>query len=255
MPDRFARHRAKFRVAARQNWCEPVADRQPYHGRLIARTHYLEEEMKLKTVRTAALAGFAIVALGGASATAASAARTSHTHTSFALQRSAASVKAGCLVNATAQVTVKNKGPVEVMTIDAKGLPKNTDFDVFVTQLPNAPFGISWYQGDLQSNNRGNAHGVFVGRFSVETFAVAPGTGAAPVVHDSGPIVDAATNPAFAPVHEYHIGAWFNSPADATAAGCATALTPFNGEHNAGPQALSTVQFPDTAGPLRQLTP
>ena len=78
---------------------------------------------------------------------------------------------------AGAQVTVTHKGQVEEMTINAHGLPKNTDFDVFVTQLPNAPFGISWYQGDLESNAQGKAHVKFVGRFSVETFAVAPGTG------------------------------------------------------------------------------
>ncbi len=73
-------------------------------------------------------------------------------------------------------------------------------------------------------------------------------------MHD-GPFPDAATNPQFAPVHEYHVGVWFNSSTDAAAVGCANVVTPFNGEHNAGPQALSTQQFPDTNGPLRQITP
>ena len=141
------------------------------------------------------------------------------------------------------------------MTINAHGLPKNTDFDVFVTQLPNAPFGISWYQGDLQSNAQGKAHVSFVGRFSVETFAVAPGSGAAPVVHDTGTIKDASTNPPFAPVHTYHVGVWFNSGVDAAAARCVNAVTPFNGDHTAGPQALSTPQFADTNGPLRGWCP
>src|SRR5215472_17080136 len=81
-----------------------------------------------------------------------------------------------------------------MMTIDAAGLPKNTEFDVFGTQLSNAPFGISWYQGDLDSNSHGNAHGRFVGRFSIETFAVAPGSGPAPVVHNER-IKDANSNP------------------------------------------------------------
>ena len=84
----------------------------------------------------------------------------------------------------------------------------------------------------------------FVGRFSVETFAVAPGTGAAPVVHDTGTIKDASTNPPFAPVHTYHVGVWFNSGVDAAAARCANAVTPFNGDHTAGPQALSTRSSP-----------
>jgi hypothetical protein len=210
--------------------------------------------MKLTPARIATVIGVSALAVGGVSTAQASSSTSDH-RINFALQRSTASVTAGCLVGARAQVKVVNKGQVEEMTIDAQGLPKNTDFDVFVTQLPNAPFGISWYQGDLQSNDTGTAHVTFVGRFSIETFAVAPGTGPAPVVHDSGPIKDAATNPAFAPVHTYHVGVWFNSGTDAAAVGCANVVTPFNGDHTAGPQALSTKQFADTAGPLLQLVP
>jgi len=54
-------------------------------------------------------------------------------------------------------------------------------------------------------------------------------------------------------VQMYHLGLWFNSPKDAVAAGCAGATTPFNGEHDAGVQALSTRNFRDLAGPLRQI--
>jgi hypothetical protein len=32
-------------------------------------------------------------------------------------------------------------------------------------------------------------------------------------------------------------------------------VTPFNGDHTAGVQVLNTSNFPDLAGPLRQLTP
>jgi hypothetical protein len=209
--------------------------------------------MKISTIKAGTVLAALAIAGGGASAMAAttSAAKVTHT-TSFSLVRSAGSLASGCLVNAGARVHVTPQGPVEVMTIDAHGLPKNTDFDVFVTQLPNAPFGISWYQGDLESNAHGNAHGRFVGRFSVETFAVAPGSGPAPVVHGA-PIKDANTNPAFGPVHTYHVGIWFNSAKASAAAGCANTVTPFNGEHNAGPQALSTRQFSDTHGPLRRV--
>ena len=210
--------------------------------------------MTSKTLRTAALLGAAAITAGGASAAAAATSTTSHDSAQFRLVRSTASVTAGCLVHASARVNIKSQGPVEVMTIDASGLPKNTGFDVFVTQLPNTPFGISWYQGDLDSNSDGTAHGEFVGRFSIETFSVAPGSGPAPVVHRQ-PIEDASTNPATAPVHQYHIGVWFNSPTQAAAAGCANVVTPFNGDHNAGPQALSTRQFPDLNGPLRQIRP
>jgi hypothetical protein len=209
--------------------------------------------MKLTTAKIATALGVAALGVGGV--TTAQASSTTSTHQiSFALQRSTASVAANCLPNAKATVQVTHRGQVEEMTIDAQGLPKNTAFDVFVTQLPNAPFGISWYQGDLQSNDLGNAHVRFLGRFSVETFAVAPGTGPAPTVHSS-PIPDASTNPAFGPVHTYHVGVWFNSSTDAANANCANVTTPFNGDHTAGPQALSTRQFADTNGPLRRLVP
>ncbi len=211
--------------------------------------------MKLSNTKAGALIGLAAVAMGGASAVAAtSSAKASHDETTFSLVRSAGSEAAGCLPNAGARVHITSSGAVETLTIDAHGLPKHTDFDTFITQLPNAPFGIAWYQGDLETDKHGNAHQSYVGRFSVETFAVAPGSGPAPVVHTS-PIPDANTNPAFAPVHMYHVGVWFNSATDAAAAGCANTVTPFNGEHNAGPQALSTKQFADTRGPLRRLKP
>jgi hypothetical protein len=138
------------------------------------------------------------------------------------------------------------------MKVTANNLPRNREFDLFVTQLPNAPFGVSWYQGDLESDGNGHAVGRFIGRFSIETFAVAPGAGPAPVVHRS-PIQDASTNPAFAPIHTFHLGLWFNSAKAADAAGCANTVTPFNGVHNAGVQALSTRTFGDRQGPLRKI--
>ena len=101
--------------------------------------------MPLKSVRTAAVVGVSVLAAGGVTAArgAGTTSTTSTTHTAFTLQRSAASATAGCLVGAGAKVKVVHRGQVEEMTIDAAGLPKNTDFDVFITQLPNAPFGIS----------------------------------------------------------------------------------------------------------------
>jgi hypothetical protein len=172
----------------------------------------------------------------------------------FSMVRSAAATNAGCLPNAFAHVVVRSHGPVEVMTVSVSGLPANTDFDFFVIQVPNAPFGLSWYQGDIETNSNGSGTGVFVGRFNIETFIVAPGSAPAPVVHN-GPFPDATTNPATAPVHTYHLGLWFNSPTDAAHAGCPSTVTPFNGEHDAGIQVLSTRNAPDDQGPLRQLTP
>lgn len=202
-----------------------------------------------------ALGGALVVGAGAlASAEVAGAAGTSTVRTSFSMVRSSGAVTAGCLNGAGATVHITSSGPVETMTVDASGLPPDSDFDLFVNQLANAPFGVSWYQGDLESDHGGKAHGTFVGRFSVETFAVAPGSGPAPVVHTT-PIADASSNPAFAPVHTFHLGVWFNSPTDAAAAGCPATVTPFNGEHNAGVQALSTRQFPTLNGPLHLIRP
>ena len=159
-----------------------------------------------------------------------------------------------CLPNARAQVRIISSGTAEDMYIEATGLPSNTDFDFFVIQVPKAPFGLSWYQGDLQTNSYGEANQHFRGRFSIETFIVAPGSAPAPVVHD-GPFPDASLNPPFNPIHTYHLGLWFNSPTDAQKAGCPATVTPFNGEHNAGIQVLNTSNFLDLNGPLRQLVP
>jgi hypothetical protein len=170
----------------------------------------------------------------------------------FGMVRSANALAVGCLGNARATVTVTHLGPVESMRIVADGLPASTNFDTFVIQVPNAPFGLSWYQGDIETNSAGHADQTYVGRFSRETFTVAPGTAPAPVRHTS-PIADASSNPATAPVHQFHIGLWFNSPADAVKAGCQSTVTPFNGDHNAGVQAMSTRTFPIGAGPLIHL--
>jgi hypothetical protein len=174
--------------------------------------------------------------------------------TQFELVPSAKAAGANCLADAKAQVRIRSQGPVEVMDVSVHGLPPKTNFDVFVIQVPNAPFGMAWYQGDLETNEHGRGHQTFVGRFNEETFIVAQGSAAAPVVHHNA-IPDAQTNPPTGPVHTFHIGVWFNSPADAVKAGCPGDMTPFNGEHNAGIQALSSRTFPDAQGPLLNVKP
>ena len=175
----------------------------------------------------------------------------------FQMVRSAGAVAANCIPNAHAAVRVTSLGPVEVMTVDIGGLPPKIELDLFVIQIPNAPFGLAWYQGDIETDANGEGHQLFVGRFSIETFIVAqpPGGQPAPVVHNQPPFPDASANPATEPIHTYHLGLWFGSPAAAQAGGCPNTVTRFNGEHNAGIQALSTRTFPTLQGPLRQLTP
>lgn len=135
---------------------------------------------------------------------------------------------------------------VETMHVEATGLPANTDFDLFVIQVPTSPFGLSWYMGDMLTDSTGEAVGDFIGRFNIGTFIVAPGTASAPVVLPD----DAKSNPPTAPVQLYHLGLWFDSPTDANNAGCGSAVTPFNSTHNAGVQILNTSNFPVLKGPL-----
>jgi hypothetical protein len=184
----------------------------------------------------------------------AAAAASSSKRTYFEMQRSAKATAANCLAYARAEVSIHSLGPVEVMDVFVQGLPPETDFDFFVIQVPNAPFGMAWYQGDIETNRRGRGHQRFIGRFNEETFIVAPGAAPAPVVHNDA-FPDAQINPVTAPVHTFHLGLWFNSPADAVKAGCPGDVTPFNGEHNAGIQVLSTKNFPDAQGPLLNVKP
>lgn len=204
--------------------------------------------------RIIAAGALALGAVGGGAFGASHAGATASS-TTFPMQRSPGIVTAGCLPKAHARVTVTPNGATEVMNVRATGLPPKTDFDLFVIQVPNAPFGVSWYQGDLETDASGTATGTFRGRFSEETFAIAPNTAPAPVRHTSPPFPDAASNPAFAPVHTFHLGVWFNSAADAVKAGCPGAVTPFNGDHDAGVQVLNTAGFADLTGPLGTIHP
>ncbi len=54
------------------------------------------------------------------------------------------------------------------------------------------------------------------------------------------------------PINTFHLGFWFNNPADAAACGFdVTKPTPFNGEHSAGPLAMISVPDATTGlGPL-----
>jgi len=167
----------------------------------------------------------------------------------FDMVRAAKPVASRCLPNATATVTIKPGGAAEVMNVRVSGLPAKTDFDFFVIQKPGAPFGLAWYQGDIETDEYGEGHARFIGRFNEETFMVAQGSVAAPIVH-SGAFPDANQNPITNPVHTFHLGLWFDSPLDAANAGCPADVTPFNGDHNAGIQVLNTSNFPDLQGPL-----
>jgi hypothetical protein len=158
---------------------------------------------------------------------------------------------AGCLPDARGEVRLTSRGPNQVMDVRVSGLPVHNTFTVFVLQVPHGPFGLAWYQGDIETDDTGVGHGRFIGIFSDETFIVANGVAPAPVIHPA----DAATNPATPPVHLFHLGMWFDSTAEASAAGCSAGQTPFNGDHTAGVQVLNTTNFPDNDGPIGQFAP
>ena len=171
--------------------------------------------------------------------------------TSFKMVRSQAAVDDECLKGAKAHVDVRTT-PTDnqIMDVTLKNAPKNTEFELFVTQQPNKPFGISWYQADFETNNQGQGEVRARGIFSEELFVFAPGSVKAPQVDK----FDAKKNPAFKPVHTLHLGLWFGSPQEATAAGCPSTKTQFDGDHKAGIQAFSTRNFPAREGPLGKIT-
>jgi hypothetical protein len=151
----------------------------------------------------------------------------------FNMVRSAGA--ASCLSpNARGRITISDLGPVQNMHVEVFGLPASTDFTLFVVNTPNAPFTPAWYQGDITTNASGKGVVDVAGIFSHETFILNPGTPAVPVEPD-------------------HLGIWFADSADALHAGCPDAVTPFDGDHEAGIQVLNTSNFPDGHGPLLRL--
>jgi hypothetical protein len=126
----------------------------------------------------------------------------------------------------------------DTMKVTVTGMPAKAGFDLFVIQQPTAPFGISWYQTDVQANAYGNGSATVKGVFDIETFSVSPGG-----------------TTTFSPTHQYHLGLWFNNPSVPFKLGCepgatSPVITPFNGEQHAGIQVLNTSNFPTAAGPL-----
>src|SRR6059058_5355259 len=64
-----------------------------------------------------------------------------------------------CLPNAHGTVIDHTFGKFENLEVFVKGLPPNTGFDLFSIEVPNAPFGLAWYIGDIVTD----ANGVGVG--------------------------------------------------------------------------------------------
>ena len=182
-------------------------------------------------------AALSLTATAGAATGGAHARSTDASSFSFGLKPSSSAISA-CLPKAGGHVTITPGKLNDTMKVSLHGMPADTGFDLFVIQQPTAPFGVSWYQSDIQTNDNGYGSATVKGIFDAETFSVSPGG-----------------TTTFAPTHQYHLGVWFNDPNVPFNLGCEPGatqaiVTPFNGEQHAGIQVVNTAQFPVAAGPL-----
>jgi len=164
---------------------------------------------------------------------------------SFALKPNPTTV--ACLryrstVTPSATVTVGQGALADDLTIIGSGIKPGLAFDLFTVQKsslnsngtpdPNfTNFGLAWYQTDLEANPTGQIFG------TLHTILVNQIFGFDPAV-------------SLPPTNTFHVGFWFNNPADAANCGF-TGFTPFNGEHHAGPLAMISLPNASTGlGPL-----
>ena len=144
----------------------------------------------------------------------------------------------------TATVTVTRGELHDTLTLKAANIKPKLGFDLFTIQNTNllsdgeanpnfVNFGLAWYQTDVQANGEGNAE------VTINTILLDQIFG-----------FDPASN--LLPTHTFHVGFWFNNPDDAVACGFDAAQpTPFNGEQDAGPNAMISLPNAKTnLGPL-----
>lgn len=136
---------------------------------------------------------------------------------------------ASCFPDAKARVTLFLRADVrgvDTLDFEAEGLPPHTDFVLFLTELPVAPFGAVQYIADYTTNGRG--------RGSVRVDAIIEEAFSSTVV--AGVRVRKELN---------HVVSWFADPAgDDVCLGLgAGPTTPFDGDGEAGVAALSSRNF------------
>ncbi len=200
--------------------------------------HLRRRALTWATAGLAATAVASALSLTAASAAPVTSARTAGTGGSFTFALVPSPGIKSCLPHVGGLVTIVPGSQNDVMHVSIFGMPRNADFDLFVIQQPLKPFGVSWYQTDVNADRHGSGQAAVRGVFDVETFSVSPGG-----------------TTTFAPTHQYHLGLWFNDPSLPFSLGCEPGapkpiVTPFNGEQDAGIQVLNTSEFPVNAGPL-----
>jgi len=136
----------------------------------------------------------------------------------------------GAQLNVEVSLTGDRRGS-DRFEISGDHLPPNTDFTVFLLQQPGAPFGAAEYIGDLSTNSAGNGHAdlqLIVGEAFSST-----------LVGGIRTRVDLNS-----------VGVWFADPTgDDFCLGQGNgAVTPFDGDNQAGVQAFNSAN----ADPLPQ---
>jgi hypothetical protein len=156
---------------------------------------------------------------------------------SFDLVPASAAV-AACLPDATGHVTVALKEEtrgVDTLHLTASGLPPDTDFAAFLTSadaFATPAFGAVQYIGDFTTNAAG------IGKLKVDA-----------IIAEA--FVSTIVNGARHREDLDHLVFWFADPNQAQATCGLTNTTPFDGDGNAGPAAMSSQgatgleQFPE----------
>jgi hypothetical protein len=137
----------------------------------------------------------------------------------------------------------------DTLILDLDGIKPGLAFDLFTvehsffqangTKDPNftGSFGLAWYQSDVKIGKRSDD-----GHVQIKTILLDDIFGFDPDVR-------------LPPTNTFHLGFWFDNPADAAAEPTChfdpTQPTPFNGQHKAGPFAMLSVPDSKTGlGPL-----
>lgn len=165
-----------------------------------------------------ALVGLGLIVLGGLSA-----AQALEITTFDLVPRNAT-----CLPDAAGHVTVFHKEDslgVDTLHLRVSGLPANTDFAVFLTQadaFATPPFGAVEYIGDFTTNAAG------IGSLKVDA-----------IIAEAFVSTNVGNPPTRTRADLDHLVFWFADPAQVPAC-FGSATTPFDGDGNAGPAAMSS---------------
>jgi hypothetical protein len=155
-----------------------------------------------------------------------------------------------CLPDAKGTVTIKKWEVNDELTLDVVGLARNTGYALFVLQMPGTPFGMAWYQSDLETDSNGEGSASVWGALNAKAFSISPAQ-----LTTRGQRGNAQTGAMFGAVNLYHLGLWFDDPQVPFRQGCepgqkAPVVTPFNSGQHAGIQVLNTSNFMNQPGPL-----